>query len=101
MSIWGGASMGGRLYCFNQTDITDNKLLGSYITYDFDLAAFSINNLFIVGTFNGIEHFNGVQIKDYPEISGGGNNYSVSVVNKSVFIAGIVNQLGLFIHGQK
>lgn len=101
MSIWGGASMGGRLYCFNQTDITDHKLLGEYATYDFDLAAFGLNDLFIVGTFNGIEHFNGVQFKDYPEISGSGNNYSVSVVNKSVFIAGTVNQLGLFIHGQK
>jgi len=101
MSVWSGLDQIGGLYCFNQKDLDDNHLLAEYSTFVFGMAGKSLSDLFLTGSFNQTEHFNGKDFYMYSELFGDGRFYSVDIYDKNIFIVGRVDQLPLFAHGVK
>jgi len=88
-----------RGYCINTKDISKYKELFRVDLYAFAMAGPGINDLFIVGSWNKVAHFNGSSLREYTEIKAGSNR-SVSYVNNNVYIVGpLAEQLGIFIHG--
>ncbi len=101
MSVWSGLDQKGRLYCFDRNDLTKYKLLAEHSTFDHGMVARSINDIYITGSFNSIEHFNGKSFKKYTEVLGVSRNYQIDIIANNVFAVGGVYQLGLFMHGEK
>lgn len=101
ISVWSGRDQKGRLYCFDQNDLTKYKLLAEHSTFDYSMVAQSINDIYITGSLNSIEHFNGKSFKKYTEVLGASRNYQIDIADNRVFAVGGVYQLGLFMHGEK
>jgi len=59
----------------------------------------SENDLFVTGSFNQTQHFNGKDFYNYSELLGDGHFYDVTTFGDNVFIVGRVNQQPLFVHG--
>ncbi len=102
MSVWSGQDeRNARLYCFSQQDMTNYKLIAEHDTYVFGMAGVRVEDLFVTGSFNQTEHFNGQDFHNYKEILGDGRFYDVDVSNNNIYIVGRVNQQPLFMHGER
>lgn len=86
-SVWSGLK--ARLYMFNQKDFNDYTLLAEHEGYTDAMTGQDINDIFIVGDFNIIQHYNGNSTNSYPEFLGGGYNYGAYYKNNNIFIVGV------------
>ncbi len=91
-----------RGYCLNTKDVTEFKELFTSSLFVTSMAGKRLNDVFIVGAFNKVAHFNGTSIKEYSTLNFSGNNTGVSYIDGNVYVVGyLAGQLGLFIHGTK
>ena len=86
VSIWGGDNSG--LYAFDQRNLLHNVLISKHDLFVERIDGNNINDLFLVGEFNRIYHFNGSTIQKFPHLEGSGTSLSVSCVNNHVFVVG-------------
>ena len=94
---------GSCLLLLDQKNIKNYYVLTKTKIYINSMAANSINDIFIVGDFNGIEHFNGRNSKLYSEIWADGWWNSVKLKNDKVFAVGTTQYTyqALFIYGER
>lgn len=91
-----------RGYCINTIDTSQYKQLFSGKFFAFDIAAQSINDLFVTGSANRVAHFNGSTLMTYPQMIGTSNNTGVAYINDQVFITGTLSgQIAIFIRGKR
>jgi hypothetical protein len=102
MDIWNGPGQKGRLYCFNQNDFTDYKMLAEHSTFSEDMGVISLNDVFFIGPYK-IEHFNGNSIHFSSELAGIGWFLAAEVFKEKIFITGFAQgeKFAPFIHGQR
>jgi hypothetical protein len=86
VSVWGGSNSG--TYLLNQQNPHQHTLLFNHDLFSFDMHGNSINDFFIVGSYNMVYHFNGNTIFHYPQIVLGGRSYGIHQIDNKVFIAG-------------
>jgi len=86
VSVWGGDNSG--LYAFDQRNLLYYVLMSKHDLFVKGIHGNSINDLFLVGEFNRIYHFNGSTIQKFPQLEGSGTSLSVSCVNNHVFVVG-------------
>ncbi|MBN2601169.1 MAG: hypothetical protein JXR87_04180, partial [Candidatus Marinimicrobia bacterium] len=86
VSVWGGDNSG--LYAFHQKNLLQNILLDNHDMFVKGIGGNSINDLFIVGSYNKIYHFNGEVIKPFHKLEGDGVLLGISQINDHVFAVG-------------
>ena len=102
MDVWSGMEQKGRLYCFNQYDFTENKLLIEHSTFTRGMGGSGINDLFIGGAFYRVEHFNGSAVYLYDNLIGGGTQIKTIFQGNSIYICGDTgSQQAKLIHGKR
>jgi len=99
ISVWSGQY--SRLYCVNQNDVNDLKLIGNHSFYSYGMAGFAMNNLFIATDFHTIEHFNGKTTIYYDELAGSGWFFGIDCINNKIYAVGTTGTFptAIFLHG--
>lgn len=101
IGIGASSTSGLNGYCVNTSDISEFKLLftGHFAAYA--MTGTAINDIFIVGPFTTVVHYNGSTIKEFTNLEGFASNTGIAYKNGHVFIAGISGQKGIFIRGTR
>lgn len=86
VSVWNGTR--ARLYRMKQDNPAEYELLTEHSGFAHDMEGQSITDIFMTGSFNVLEHYNGSSIVEYPQFRGGGWNNGMSYSNETIFIAG-------------
>ncbi len=100
MDIWNGPEQKGRLYCFNQNDFTEYKMLAEHGTFSSGIGGSGINNIYIGGSRYRVEHFNGNTVFKYDNLLGGGSQTKTIYHKNRIYICGDTGaQKAKLIHG--
>ncbi len=89
MSVWSGLDQRGRLYCFDQNDFTNYRLLAEHSAYSRGFGGTGINDLFVAGINQyNIVHFNGSTVFQYSELRAAGLLTEIATLNDKIYIVG-------------
>ena len=85
-TIWGYSDLG--LFLFDNRNLSEYKIIDYYNIFPRGLSGNGMNDIFFVGDFNRVGHYNGKSIQDYPELAGGGIFHSVAFDSNNVYVVG-------------
>ncbi len=100
MTIWNVGQSG--LFCFDQNDFNNNKLLIEHQTDAIGLVGTGINDLVVSGSLYSTEHFNGSGIYLYEDLLLSGIMTGISNYQDNIYIVGDTDgQQAVFIRGKR
>jgi len=92
---------GSILLCTNPFDFSDSEIMSYHNTYPWGIDGDGLNNIFLAGSDNKIEHFNGSTSKDISLQNSGYPFWDLEYVNGHIFAVGIVDGVGYFLRGKR